>query len=278
MGNLYENRLGDYRNLQGAADNIRCPFIIEQVGTDYCKPDYELERKKTPLSVIGYTTNGSGLILENGKEHIAGIGAVFFLRQGNDHFYRPLKKEWTFSWFNVVGDLPALTAGYGLGDSVVFYLPELQEKFISTVNRCVNFNNPILPSQLLGQSFILSLFPYMRYSLLHSQPEGITLESKLKHELEKLCFSEYDIHSVCAALGVSVRHAQRLFKDKYGISPHEYVTKLKINEARSLILNARFSIKEISLHLGMPDTKYFSVFFKKHLGVSPRDFRKIMYK
>ena len=275
MSNLYDNRIGDYRNIMGI-NQFNSPFIIEQVGTDCCREEYEIERKNSPLYVIGYTTNGCGKIIENDKVYYSEKGTLFFLKKNKDHKYFPNNKTWTFSWFNILNDRSSILNLYQIEDVVIFNIPNIQSQFVSAVNQCVNFNNGIADSQLLGQSFILSLMPYLFYS--HENRFNLlnSIEEQLKIELEKNCFKDYDIQQICNKLGISVRQAQRIFKSKYLMSPHEYVMKLKIIEARSLILNPQISIKEISSKLGIYDSKYFSVFFKKHIGISPAEFRKLM--
>lgn len=53
----------------------------------------------------------------------------------------------------------------------------------------------------------------------------------------------------------------------------DYVTYLKINRAKELLLHSDISINKISELLGFNNQHYFSSFFKKHVGVSPLQYK-----
>lgn len=64
------------------------------------------------------------------------------------------------------------------------------------------------------------------------------------------------------------------FKDFTGMSPLEYITKIRINIAKDLILSSSLSISEISDMIGYSNPLYFSRLFKKYCGVSPSLYKK----
>lgn len=49
---------------------------------------------------------------------------------------------------------------------------------------------------------------------------------------------------------------------------------LKVSEAKRILLYQELSIKEVAYALGFSDPFYFSNFFKKHTGISPKDYKK----
>jgi len=67
---------------------------------------------------------------------------------------------------------------------------------------------------------------------------------------------------------------RRLFKEEYGTSPQKYIAKLRIQNALALISSGYYSLGEVALLSGFGDYKYFSVEFKKAVGVSPSTYAK----
>lgn len=61
----------------------------------------------------------------------------------------------------------------------------------------------------------------------------------------------------------------RLFKSLTGKSPTEYINRLRINKAVSLLSESELNITEIALAVGFTDSNYFSRMFKKYKHVSP---------
>lgn len=61
----------------------------------------------------------------------------------------------------------------------------------------------------------------------------------------------------------------RAFKKMTGISPGQYLTKIRILRAKELMLDRRSTLREIALQVGYQDELYFSRIFKKAEGMSP---------
>ncbi|MBE6740510.1 MAG: helix-turn-helix transcriptional regulator, partial [Ruminococcaceae bacterium] len=73
--------------------------------------------------------------------------------------------------------------------------------------------------------------------------------------------------------GLSKDYFLKLFKNSMGITPQQYYIALAVDKGRYLLTNTSYSISEISLLCGIEDSFYFSRIFKKHTGLSPRDYR-----
>ncbi len=65
---------------------------------------------------------------------------------------------------------------------------------------------------------------------------------------------------------------QKVFKQMYGMTIFEYRTQVRIQEAKNLLLDNRYSITEIAGMCGYNNASKFSAAFKKITGVNPRDY------
>lgn len=85
---------------------------------------------------------------------------------------------------------------------------------------------------------------------------------------------DLDIRQVARAVGTSVSHLHRLFKEALGTSPLRYAREHLIAQAKDALGSTSLSIQEIAKRLGYDDPLYFSAVFKRITGVSPREYRK----
>ena len=77
-------------------------------------------------------------------------------------------------------------------------------------------------------------------------------------------------------INISMSYGLEVFKEIYGISPKEYLDRLKFKESKRLIRNPNISIEFISEQVGYSNVSHFSRQFKKWAGVSPKIYRQNM--
>ena len=79
-----------------------------------------------------------------------------------------------------------------------------------------------------------------------------------------------ELHRLC---GVSDTYFRKIFRSRFGASPHSYVLSRRIRHAEAILSSGDFrTIEEVALAVGFQDPLYFSKVFKKACGVSPSVF------
>jgi AraC-like DNA-binding protein len=69
-------------------------------------------------------------------------------------------------------------------------------------------------------------------------------------------------------------HFQRTFREMFHESPHEFVTRLRMEEARRLLVDSDQTISEICLTVGYVSLASFSTKFRAQAGRSPKEYRE----
>ena len=78
-----------------------------------------------------------------------------------------------------------------------------------------------------------------------------------------------DIAAVCQANFISQSSLQRAFKEYLGVSPKQYLIKLRMNKALELLMQNELLVKEVAEACGFSDEKFFSRSFKQKYGYPP---------
>lgn len=81
------------------------------------------------------------------------------------------------------------------------------------------------------------------------------------------------LEDVSRETGLSPHYFSRFFKDETGENFIDYLTKVRIREAKELLENKHLSVKEICFKVGYNDPNYFSRIFKRITGFSPSDYK-----
>ncbi|WP_207534725.1 helix-turn-helix domain-containing protein [Desertivirga arenae] len=79
-------------------------------------------------------------------------------------------------------------------------------------------------------------------------------------------------------LYITPNHLNALCNDLLGIPSGEVIRNRVILEAKRLLVNLDLTIREISYQLNFNDNSYFTKFFKKYVGLTPEEFRKMTLK
>lgn len=81
------------------------------------------------------------------------------------------------------------------------------------------------------------------------------------------------LQSIADQFYLSREYVSRKFKQEYGLSPSDYIEKIRIENAKILLINHDLFISDVANAVGYQDGRYFSKVFKKVVGVTP-----MMYK
>jgi AraC-like DNA-binding protein len=73
---------------------------------------------------------------------------------------------------------------------------------------------------------------------------------------------------------LSVTSFVQRFKNETGLTPHEYYSQYRMMKLRDILLNSGLAIAQAFDACGMDYNSYYTKLFKRHFGLTPKDFRK----
>ena len=119
---------------------------------------------------------------------------------------------------------------------------------------------------------------YAMFDLLDNERKQKILPPIVKEAMTYMetSFSEctLSLASVAEKVCVSEVYLRRLFTKALGVSPHAYLTSLRMEKAKTLLRRGDGTVEEIAAACGYAGVYYFSAAFKKQCGMPPTVFRE----
>jgi AraC-like DNA-binding protein len=104
--------------------------------------------------------------------------------------------------------------------------------------------------------------------------ESFSEFSTICEYLEKNYAKSITLDELSKLAGMSKYHFLRSFTCQNGITPYSYLQTIRISQAKKM-LEQGISAVEVALRTGFSDQSHFSNFFKKLIGVTPRQYMRI---
>lgn len=250
-------------------------FSIHLCGMSYCDASYRIDRKNSNVHCFEYIISGTGTIVtKNGRLHPE-AGDVYLLKKGEDHlYYSDAEKPWTKIWFNVSGELiDRLVEMYGVDGHHLFKncrVFSLFDEFNKNVDSAMDKRSIIDRNAVLIHQIIQAMAGCISDDDAPYSDDAV----KLKEYIDVNYGKPIRIEELSALIYRSQSQTIRIFKKFYRQTPYEYALARKMHVAKQLLKGTRMPIREISGELGFANEHYFSSCFKKHVGMTPGQYRK----
>lgn len=112
-------------------------------------------------------------------------------------------------------------------------------------------------------------------------PDKIIFEPDLEivKSAEDIFYEYYNkqinLSSISKELGISTNHLIRIFKVHKGVTPKQYITKIRVHKAKELLNEKDIDIINIAYTTGFRSLSNFYKCFKEQTGYTPNEYRKI---
>ena len=86
--------------------------------------------------------------------------------------------------------------------------------------------------------------------------------------------ADIDLSMIASISFLSPFHLLRLFKQAFGETPHQYLTRRRLEHAHDLLTTTDLPVWKIGQRVGYDNLSSFSRLVSKHLGAAPRELRR----
>lgn len=233
-------------------------------------PTYAIDRKATNRFVLlECILSGEGRVWLDGKWQPVATGDVIFFDKDSDQRYKadqnnPFRKI----YLSFASDcIDVMIRAYGIKTDV--YHVDSTDIFETLLALAKSYTDDAEYPFILAentQSIMLKL-ARTRY-----RTDGGPYQ--LKNKLLNYVYKKTDLDMISGEIGISKSTLIRTFKKDFGITPYQFLLQEKIRVARSLLKTTRMSVKEIAALLCFTDERYFTMYFRQHVGRTPSEYRR----
>lgn len=110
-----------------------------------------------------------------------------------------------------------------------------------------------------------------RTSLVEQARVAGPVVQRLVAAMERAVGTSDGFDAILAGEAIDRRRAERLFRDRLGITPARFLRELRLRHALELMRNARLPVHEAALAAGFSSQPVFSRACRNHFGLSPRE-------
>lgn len=227
-----------------------------------------------------YISRGNGwLHLTKGRRIEIKGGSMLFIPPYTWHSYYPDRKTgWQEYWIGLRGpDIDSRYQNCFLNRDIVYQIG-LRENIIDRYKEAIE----IALREKAGYQQVLAalantIFAYFIYYGINDPCEDNLVSAKINKArsiLREGLLTDITLEEVAGMVNMSYSWFRKTFKKYANVSPAQYVTQLKLQKAKYLLLNSNMCVKEIAYYLKYEDATYFSTIFKKYVGCSPSEYKE----
>ncbi len=125
------------------------------------------------------------------------------------------------------------------------------------------------------EAFLLSAYDrVIEHMVERQETKAMEIAQKAKAYIDQhFASGTLSTEDISRELLVNQTYLRKMFKSEAGMTLTEYITKVRMEEAKTLIQQSEYKLSSISEAVGYSDSGYFSKCFKKYYGSSPSSFR-----
>lgn len=256
------------------------PFFLSGIGGS----EYQ-ERVNRPdgymWNQILFCAIGSGTLEYDEKEVKISAGDYFFLPKDTPHTYYPDDKIWDVRWIAFEGSIcDEILVRFGMTSPIVI-TPTDETTMERIFNKMViSQENDILYCDYtcsgLLYDYLIEFHRFMDANVDSARSRQISMILPVLRFMHDNFHSDISMTQLSEIMGVTPQHFCRIFKKTMNVRPNEFLTQLRLDEAKRLLTERDMSVSYAAEKSGFRDAGYFSTVFRKWEGISPLEYKKKM--
>ncbi|TKG94249.1 AraC family transcriptional regulator [Puteibacter caeruleilacunae] len=275
-----DEKWGLYLNVAGHAEIAANEYYPPKGHPDEYNFDWNKGRILDEYQLL-YIVSGTGIFETRDQKVEVKEGNVIFLYPFQWHRYRPTEETgWTEHYIGFNGSIANQVMEF-FSESPVQYIG-FNEEIYQNYRRIFQLvNDETRGYQQAASGNVLQILGKIRQIILNQSYANDPMEKLINQArlyMRAHMNEQFNLEDLANDLNIGYSLFRGEFKKYTGMSPGQYLLQLKIQMAKNLLSNSDKSVKEISHQIGFESPYYFSRIFKKHVDMSPSEFREMSEK
>ena len=214
-----------------------------------------------------YFISGNGTTEINGTVYEYGAGDFAFYKMGTPHNEND-PNPCDIIWLHFSFDIENINLKEGVfhdrDGSLLSLLKRLRELSLK----------PKTKSEIFTEICLAEIVATAEQKQNATEPAGARLElEKIINYIDQNINEQIDFAALAKNNHYSYDRFRHVFTEQFGISPYAYLTNQRIGHAKRLLKNSNSSITDVGFDCGFNSSSQFTNIFKKHVGVTPKEYR-----
>ncbi|TNI18752.1 AraC family transcriptional regulator [Aeromonas dhakensis] len=238
-------------------------------GLSHIRDHYLIRRNRPEFHILMVSHDEGGALLTDDGEQPIPAGSLIFLPAAVPGGLKLVGAQWRTSWI-LLDDVPRWQHLHRLGHRI--WQGEEGEPLyhLLSLMQGEGVRSPLQP-QLL--SLLLALLERTLQGEVRGTPE-LRLQA-LFRRVEARLDEPWSVALLADQMACSVPHLHRLCRQVFGMSPMAWLTELRMNKARQLLLYTNWPLGELAGRVGYSDGANFANRFRRLTGLTPGAFRRL---
>ncbi|MGN0369881.1 MAG: helix-turn-helix domain-containing protein [Butyrivibrio sp.] len=271
-----------YYSFPSTKDADRLPYYLYSIGV------HELQHlivrpEGHRYDQFFYNTKGTGTLLIYGRKYTIPEMSCFFLPAKVPHEYYPTGDVWDVRWLVPCGEaLPELYKLIGIKFGIYpLNDPSRLDNLLNKMRNELMFNDKngnIFASAYINE-FILEFAcqaGLLKREISYDNQNANSYAKHMRlmadyigcHFMKKITMDD-----LCALEGLTPQHICRIFKSCTRMRPSEFISQVRISNAKEMLFHTNHTVSEIAYWCGFENENYFWKVFKQITGVTPGEYR-----
>ncbi|TCP94732.1 AraC family L-rhamnose operon regulatory protein RhaS [Cricetibacter osteomyelitidis] len=259
----------------------------ELLSFSYTDPEINIIEHTHEFAELVIVDKGYGLQVFNGAPYFIQEGDVFLVKEDDRHFYNELgtlklmnlqiNTGYQFHYLNQV--IPLLEKVYIKEDQQITWLmPKEKEYCVELIRKLPECDGY---SQDVRRFKIEALFMQILETIITGQE--LIQKNNTQYKMRNLLIylqqhyaEQIDWQWLSEHFFITYKTITRRLNELTGMSPVNYLNRLRVLSAKEKLHHSDYSITEIAGLCGFNNSDYFTKCYKKNFGVLPSDERKLL--
>ncbi|WP_297131791.1 AraC family transcriptional regulator [uncultured Eubacterium sp.] len=263
-------------------------FHLHSFGKLFPDSSYIISRKENNNTIIECVLDGTGYFEHNGIVTMLEKGDCYIIKPGGAHtYYSDDKNPYTKIWFTVSGKMVDEWLKFYKIDTPIFVRQLDITPYYNQIKQIglgkPNFQNEkrlmlLTHNVLFEMGMTAPKTNKQQKSEAHYIKTNDNVILDVKKYIEKQCNEQLRMKDIAIKFGISPNIMNKMFIEKYGISPNKYHMQCKLQSSVYFLESTDLSIDMISETVGFCDRSHFRKAFVKEYSVTPSRYRKEFLK
>lgn len=233
-------------------------------GWQDCVPGHKFGPAVREFRVIHYILSGKGILRIRNKEYHLKEGQLFSIPPMEPAYYEADAEDpWSYVWIDFVNNQ---TAPYFF-DDIVISAPSLRSDFLDIKNYSDHENT--------GKLHVANVLNDIAEKLTSQKSNDAALvQNAVRYIHQHYVSTGLSVAEIADKFNVSRYVLRSAFTNETGLSPVQYIIQHRLKMACRYMVESNIPPSAVFYSVGYASYSHFAKIFRKHIGISPSDYKK----